>query len=68
LSEAAIKPTVTLGSISVPVVFAGLTPGQVGVYQINAKIPFKEIPTGFDIPLTISQGGSSTTIPVRVVK
>jgi len=40
---------------------------MVGVYQINALVPFKGVPLGFDIPLTINQGGSSTTIPVRVV-
>jgi uncharacterized protein (TIGR03437 family) len=62
-----LAPTVTLGGTSLSVEFAGLTPGNVGVYQIDASIPFKGVPSGFDIPLTISQGGSSTTIPVRVV-
>jgi uncharacterized protein (TIGR03437 family) len=68
LAVAAVEPTLTLGNVSLPVFFAGLAPGQVGVYQINTKIPFRDIPTGFDVPLTITQGGSSTTIPVRVVK
>jgi uncharacterized protein (TIGR03437 family) len=49
------------------VTFAGLLGGNVGVYQINAVVPFKGVPSGFDIPLTISQGGSSTTLNVRVV-
>jgi hypothetical protein len=39
----------------------------VGVYQINAKVPLKGVPVGFSIPLVISQGGSSTTLMVRVV-
>jgi uncharacterized protein (TIGR03437 family) len=39
----------------------------VGVYQINAKVPFKNIPSGFDIPLVILQGGASTTVAVRVI-
>jgi uncharacterized protein (TIGR03437 family) len=67
LSSALVPPTVTLGGTGLFIDFAGLAPGMVGVYQINAQVPFKGVPTGFDIPLTISQGGGSTTIPVRVV-
>jgi uncharacterized protein (TIGR03437 family) len=59
--------TVTLGGIPLFVEFSGLTPGLVGVYQINVAVPFKGVPTGFEIPLTISQGGASTTVQVRVV-
>jgi uncharacterized protein (TIGR03437 family) len=67
LSTALVQPAVMLGGVALPVEYAGLTPGTVGVYQINAIVPFKGVPTGFEIPLTISQGGNSTTIPVRVV-
>jgi uncharacterized protein (TIGR03437 family) len=67
LSYAKLPVTVTIGGTSLFVDFAGLAPGMVGVYQINALVPFKGVPTGFDIPLTISQGGASTTIPVRIV-
>jgi len=62
-----VQPVVTLGGVALPVEYAGLTPGTVGVYQINVIVPFKGVPTGFEIPLTVSQGGNSTTIPVRVV-
>lgn len=67
LSSALLPATVSLGGTNLFIDFAGLVPGGVGLYQINALIPFKGVPTGFDIPLTISQGGGSTTIPVRVV-
>jgi uncharacterized protein (TIGR03437 family) len=67
LSSTLLPATVTLGGASLFIDFNGLTPGSVGVYQINALVPFKGVPTGFDIPLTISQGGAATTIPVRVV-
>jgi uncharacterized protein (TIGR03437 family) len=67
LAEVVLTPTVTLGGTVLPVAFAGLTPGMVGVYQINAKIPFKGVPTGMAVPLTITQDGSSTTVIVRVV-
>jgi uncharacterized protein (TIGR03437 family) len=48
------------------VLYAGLAPGQVGVNQINVQVS-PNTPEGFDIPLTISQGGFSTTIGLRVV-
>lgn len=67
LAEVVLTPTVTLGGTVLPVSFAGLTPGMVGVYQINAKIPFKGVPTGMAVPLTITQGSSTTTVYVRVV-
>jgi len=67
LALALVPPQVTLGGFALPVTFAGLSPGLVGVYQINAQVPFGA-PRGFDVPLTISQGGYSTTLPVRVVK
>jgi uncharacterized protein (TIGR03437 family) len=59
-------PTVTLGSASLNVIFAGLTPGEVGVYQINVQVP-AHVQEGTSVPLTIMQGGSSTSLPVRVV-
>jgi uncharacterized protein (TIGR03437 family) len=46
--------------------FAGMAPGEVGVYQINAKVP-PSITAGLSVPLVISQGGVNTTIQVRVV-
>ncbi|MCX6610187.1 MAG: hypothetical protein NTW74_04985 [Acidobacteria bacterium] len=62
-----MAPVVTLGGVEIPVTFAGLTPGEVGVYQINAQI-LRWVPTGFSIPLTISQGGSVTTLTLRVIE
>ena len=66
LAVALTAPTVSLGGVAIPVAYYGLTPGEVGVYQINAKVP-SNIPTGFSIPLTITQGSITTTLPVRVV-
>ncbi len=67
LAAALIQPRVTLGGVNLDVVYAGLAPGQVGVYQINALVP-AAVPEGMEIPLTVTQGGSSTTLAVRVVK
>ncbi|MCC6858159.1 MAG: hypothetical protein IT158_06355 [Bryobacterales bacterium] len=61
------SPQVSLGNAPLEIWFAGVTPGQVGVYQINAKVPYW-VPTGLEIPLVITQSGQSTTLSVRVVK
>lgn len=60
------KPTVTIGGREMGIRFAGLSPGQVGVYQIDAEVP-GDTPVGTEIPLIISQDGGSTTVTLRVV-
>lgn len=67
LARALVQPEVSLGGVSLPVSYAGLVPGEVGVYQINAAVP-SWAPLGMEVPLTISQGGYSTSLNVRVVK
>ncbi len=60
-------PVVTLEGLLLDVLFAGLAPGEVGVYQINATVP-AAMPGGLQVPLTITQGGESATVVVRVVR
>jgi uncharacterized protein (TIGR03437 family) len=67
LAGAVIATNVVLGGVSLDVQYAGLAPGSIGLYQINATVP-KSVPQGLEIPLVISQGGNSTTLSVRVVK
>jgi uncharacterized protein (TIGR03437 family) len=62
-----LPPRVTLGGVPLEIGYAGLAPEQVGVYQINAKIPGNNVPIGMEIPLTITQADSATTVYVRVV-
>jgi len=61
------KPVVTLDGATCPVVSAILTPGQIGIYQVIVNVP-KGIQQGLFIPLTISQGGSTSIVYVRVVE
>src|ERR1700722_6910344 len=61
-----LQPTVTLGGVNLPVIFSGLAPGLVGVDQINVSVPFS-VPDGMSVPLEITQGSVSTSIPERVV-
>ena len=67
LPRVLIEPQVTLGGVPLAIAYAGLAPGQVGIYQINAQVP-GGVPEGLDIPLVITQGGGSTTLEVRVVR
>ena len=67
LLSAVIQPIVQLGGVALDVQYAGLVPGAVGLYQINATVP-RSAPLGLSIPLVIAQGGSSTSLDVRVVK
>jgi uncharacterized protein (TIGR03437 family) len=66
LAAANVAPIVTLGGAPLTVSYAGLSPDEVGVYQINATVP-TGVTQGLSIPLIINQGGASTTISVRVV-
>lgn len=66
LAVAVVQPTVTLNGTSLPVTFAGLVPGQIGVYEIQVNVP-SSTPLGLSVPLIITQNGQSQTVNVRVV-
>jgi uncharacterized protein (TIGR03437 family) len=59
-------PIVAIGMTQLEVTYAGLTPGEAGVYQINAYVPHG-IADAVQTPLTITQGSASTVAYVRVV-
>jgi uncharacterized protein (TIGR03437 family) len=66
--EQAVNPvTVTIGGVSAPVLFSGLTPGYVGLYQVNATVP-AGVSAGAQVPVVITAAGQSSapvTIGVR---
>jgi uncharacterized protein (TIGR03437 family) len=66
LSRALIAPTVSLGGMNLPVLYAGLAPGEVGVNQINVAVP-GNAPPGLNQPLTINQGAATMTVSMRVI-
>jgi len=66
LSYSMQTPQVTVGGVPAGVYFSGLAPGFVGVYQLNVRVP-GDAPTGTQIPLTVTAGGVTTTVNVRVV-
>lgn len=60
------QPVVDIGGKGLEVVFAGLVPDQIGVYEIQVKVPWGT-PKGLNQALRIQQGSHSTTVMVRVV-
>lgn len=65
-ATAATIPTITIGGSSIFVLSTEFVPNEVGVYQIEAQVPFHHIPTGSNIPFTITQGAYTTTVNVKV--
>jgi uncharacterized protein (TIGR03437 family) len=59
--------SVTIGGQMAQVVFAGLTPGFTGLYQVNVTVP-SGVPTGDQIPVVLTSGAFASppvTIAVR---
>ena len=55
-----VAPAVTINAVPAPVLFAGLTPGAVGLYQINFTIPEgATAETGVSAAFRLSVGSSS---------
>lgn len=57
---------VVLGSEVLPLWWSGAQAGEVGVYRIDARVPWW-VKSGNEVPLSIVQGGVQTIVPVRVV-
>jgi uncharacterized protein (TIGR03437 family) len=66
LAYAAVSPVLTLNGNPVPLLFAGLTPGLVGLYQIDFQIP-ANTPNG-SLTVVITQdsfASNSAVLPVQ---
>jgi uncharacterized protein (TIGR03437 family) len=58
LSNTSGAVTASIGGVNAPVTFAGLAPGFLGLYQVNAQVPPKA-PAGAAVPITIAVGGKT---------
>jgi uncharacterized protein (TIGR03437 family) len=61
------QPQVTIGGSAATVAFSGLTPGLVGVYQINAVVP-SGVTTGDQVPVAINIAGQISPVATIAVK
>jgi len=61
-----LQATAMIGGMAATVVYSGLTPGTVGLYQVNAQVPAGVTP-GNAVPVTINIGGAvSNTVTLAV--
>lgn len=66
LVQTTAVPQVTVGGLNANVLFSGLAPGYVGLYQVNVEVPGGVQPGGL-VPVTLSVGGvSSNTVTVAI--
>lgn len=66
LSHTLTTPRVTIGGETATVSFAGLSPGYVGLYQVNAQIP-ADASGGSAVAVQLSMGGvESNTVTIAV--
>jgi uncharacterized protein (TIGR03437 family) len=65
LANATVSSQVSLGNVPLTVVFAGLTPGTAGIYQVNAVLPQPLGVTGSPT-LAVSAGGQTATLQLPV--
>ena len=59
LSETTAAPTVNIGGAAATVLFSGLSPGDVGLYQINVQVPAGAT-SGAAVPVNVSIGGANS--------
>ncbi len=57
----AVTPQVSLGGIPASVIFAGLTPGYLGLYQVNVIVPADLPPNATSLPCVLTQNGQTST-------
>jgi uncharacterized protein (TIGR03437 family) len=66
LASTVNTPSVTIGGIPGKVLFSGLAPALVGVYQVNVQLPLNG-PAGPAVPVTLSIGNvESNTVTIAV--
>jgi uncharacterized protein (TIGR03437 family) len=59
--------TVRGGGVDLPVVYAGLTPGSIGLYQLNVQLP-ADMPPGLFQALEMRQGGVTANPVVIAIR
>ena len=66
LAQTLTTPTVTIGGVKSSVIFSGLAPGYVGLYQVNALVPAGVTP-GSAVSVVLQIGGvTSNTVTIAV--
>jgi uncharacterized protein (TIGR03437 family) len=67
LSRTTVQPTVMIGGTSAEVLFSGLAPGDVGLYQVDALVP-DGAAVGSAVPVVITIGWAQSNVVTIAVK
>jgi uncharacterized protein (TIGR03437 family) len=67
LAHTTTLPEVTIGGVSAEVIFSGLAPPFVGLYQVNAKVPEKA-PSGLAVDVVLTIGGIQSNVVTMAVQ
>jgi minor extracellular serine protease Vpr len=67
LSNTMSAPQLTVGGQSAPVSFAGLTPGFVGLYQVNAVVPL-DAQTGTNVAVILTIDGQTSPLTTMAIE
>ena len=66
LSRTVLTPQVLIDGAQAEVLFSGMAPGFIDLYQVNARVPENVAPSP-EVPLVITQGGiASNNVTVAV--
>ncbi len=66
LASTLVKPTLTVGTVPANVLFSGLSPNFVGLYQVNIQIT-TDMPSGPAVPVALTIGGAkSNTVTIAI--
>jgi uncharacterized protein (TIGR03437 family) len=52
-----VNPVVTIGGVQAEVLFSGLTPGLINLYQLNVRVPQSAQSGDQDVTVTVNGGG-----------
>jgi len=67
LSNVSATMEATIGGVPATVLFAGLAPGFVGLYQVNVRIP-AQAPLGDTVPLILVAGGEYSNVATIAIR
>jgi uncharacterized protein (TIGR03437 family) len=57
LATTVVNPVVTIGGVQAEVLFSGLTPGLINLYQLNVRVPQSAQSGDQDVTVTVNGGG-----------
>jgi uncharacterized protein (TIGR03437 family) len=66
LYETPTLPTVTIGGVPVNVLYSVVAPGYPGDYQVAIQVPMSGVPSGDDLPVTVTMFGNSDMATISI--